>query len=102
MKRTTLIMLVVGVVCFGGLVSPTLKAEPKNRHRHQQILEQSEEERVVYLTGSHIPQKVKAKSIGTDSARNIRIFTQAELLSTGRPTVGEALTLDPSIQLSRR
>ena len=83
MKCTTLIRFVIGFVCFGGLLSPTLKADPKNRHRQQQILEQSEEERVVYLTGSHIPQKVKVKSIGTDSARNIRIFTQAELLSTG-------------------
>jgi hypothetical protein len=102
MKCTTLIKFGIGLVCFGGLTSPALKADPKNRHSHQQILEQSEEERVVYLTGSNIPQKVKVKSIGTDSARNVRIFTQAELLSTGRPTVGEALALDPSIQISGR
>ena len=102
MKCTTLIKFGIGLVCFGGLTSPALKADPKNRHSHQQILEQSEEERTVYLTGSHIPQKVKVKSIGTDSASNVRIFTQAELLSTGRPTVGEALALDPSIQLSGR
>jgi hypothetical protein len=103
MKRTTLINLAVGVVCFGALVSPTVKADPKNRHRDQKILQQNEEERYVYLTGSNLRQKVKVKSIGTDSAQNIRIYTRRELESTGRQTVGEALaTLDPSIQLTGR
>ena len=102
MKRATLVKFAIGLICFGGLVSPSVNADPKNRHRNQKILEQSEEERTVYLTGSHIPQKVKVKSIGTDSGHNIRIYTQAELQSTGRSTVAEALALDPSIQQSGR
>ena len=63
MKCATLVKFGIGLVCLGGLTSPALKADPKSRHRHQQITEQSEEERVVYLTGSNIPQKVKVKSI---------------------------------------
>lgn len=59
-------------------------------------------EKYVMVTGSNIPQKVKRKSIGTDTAFNVRIFTQRELMSTGRPTVGEALALDPAVQLSSR
>jgi len=100
MKRTTLIRVVTGMFCFGALVSPTVKADPKNRLRDQKVLEQSEKERSVYLTGSHLRQKVKVKSIGTDSAQNIRIYTRRELESTGRQTVGGALALDPSIQLT--
>lgn len=102
MKLTTVIRTTIGVVCFGALVSPTVKADSKNRHRDQKILEQGGEEQWAYVTGSHLPQKVKVKSIGTDSVHNVRIFTQRELLSTGRQTVGDALTLDPSIQLTRR
>jgi hypothetical protein len=100
MKRTTLIGVALGVFCCGALVAPVAKADPKNRSRDQKILEESNKERTVYLTGSRLPQKVKVKSIGTDSAQNIRIYTRAELQSTGRQTVGAALALDPSIQLS--
>jgi hypothetical protein len=102
MRLTTLIKATVWVLCFGAFVSPAINAEPKNRHRDQKITEQSEKERSVLLTGSRLPQKVKVKSIGTDSAQNIRVYTRSELLSTGRQTVGEALALDPSIQLTGR
>lgn len=84
------------------LFSPIISAEPQNRHRSQRVLEQNADERYVVVTGSYIPQKVKAKSIGTDSVHNVRIFNHAELQSTGRQTLGEALTLDPSIQLTGR
>ena len=100
MKRTTVVGMALGVFCCGALVTPIVKADPKNRLHDQKILEESNKERTVYLTGSRLPQKVRVKSIGTDSAQNIRIFTRAELLSTGRQTVGAALTLDPSIQLT--
>ena len=101
MKLTTFISAAIGMIWFGALVSRTAKADPKNRHRDQKVLEQSEKERSVYLTGSHLRQKVKVKSIGTDSAQNIRIYTRRELESTGRQNVGEALTtLDPSITLT--
>jgi hypothetical protein len=103
MRRTTFIRVAIGVICFGALVSPIAKADPKNRHRDQKVLEQSEKERYVHLTGSNLRQKVKVKSIGTDSAQNIRIYTRRELESTGRQNVGEALTtLDPSITLTGR
>jgi hypothetical protein len=99
MRRTTLITAAIAAVCGGVLLSPALKADPMNRHRDEKILEQDGKERYVYLTGSHLRQKVKVKSIGTDSVHNVRIYTRRELESTGRQTVGEALALDPSIQL---
>ncbi len=39
-------------------------------------------ERVAVVTGSYIPRKVRVKSIGTDTAQNVRIITQKELIRT--------------------
>ena len=84
------------------LLSPALIAGPRGHHTSKGTLDQNGEEQYVVVTGSHIPQKVKVKSIGTDSVHNVRIFTHEELLSTGKQTLGEAIALDPSIQLSGR
>ena len=89
------------VLCAALLVS-VAQAGPRGHHKKSAILDQNEEERYVMVTGSHLPQKVRLKSIGTTTPYNVRIYTQRELESTGRQTVGEALSvLDPSIQLSR-
>ena len=94
----------MSAVALAIFASPFLPAvangEPPRRHSN--ALVQNEEERYVLLTGSNIPQKVKVRSIGTDSVHNIRIYTQRELLSTGRQTVAGSLALDPSIQISGR
>ncbi|MDQ6764988.1 MAG: hypothetical protein M3Z22_02655 [Verrucomicrobiota bacterium] len=94
--------LAAAAVCVTTMISPSLLASPESRLHSRKTLEQNGEERYQYVTGSNLPQKVKVKSIGTDSVHNVRIFTERELQSTGRQNVGEALTLDPSIQLSSR
>lgn len=71
-------------------------AGPKPESR---TVSQNEEERVVYLTGSNIPQRVKRKSIGTNSAQNVRIFTKSELDTTGQFSPF-GIALDPSVQIS--
>jgi len=101
MQSSALIKAAVYCIAISASVSSVVNAGP-NRDESEKMLLQSEEERYVKVTGSHIPQRVKLKSIGTDTAYNIRIYTRRELQSTGRTTVGEALTLDPSIQLSGR
>jgi hypothetical protein len=78
------------------------KADPKNYPRRRGMLLQDEQERYVLVTGSHIPQRVKLKSIGTTTPYNLRIYTKEELDSTGRQTVAGALALDPSITISGR
>lgn len=45
-------------------------------------LRQDNTERVAFVTGSNVPQKVRVKSIGTDTAQNVRIVTQEELVKT--------------------
>lgn len=87
---------------FASLVLSSAANAGPNRRQSEKVLEQSEEERYVMVTGSHLPQRVKEKSIGTTTPYNLRIYTRRELESTGRITVGEARTLDPSIQLSGR
>lgn len=85
------------------LGSGVVHAGPKKQRPSDRMLINETEERLVYLVGSHIPQRVKLRSIGTNTPYNVRIYTQRELLSTGRQTPGEALAvLDPSISLSGR
>lgn len=95
----------LGVVAFAGsFAAGNAQADPRaNANADRKILVQDEEERYVVVTGSYIPQKVRRKSIGTDSVHNVRIFTKRELESTGRtPSVAGGLSLDPSISISGR
>ncbi|MDQ6861588.1 MAG: hypothetical protein M3032_10605 [Verrucomicrobiota bacterium] len=102
MKATVLTIATVIAAGFFSLGSSVANAGPK-QHRSDQMLINENEERYVYIAGSHIPQKVKLRSIGTNTPYNVRIYTQRELLSTGRQTPGEALSvLDPSITLTGR
>lgn len=79
------------------------QADPKPGKKHSKLLINEDEERYVMVTGSLIPQRVKLKSIGTNTPYNVRIYTQQELLSTGRQTAGGALAaLDPAITLHGR
>ena len=102
MKATVLksaAVFAAGVLTFGASVA---QARPKKQQSDRMLINENEE-RYVYIAGSHIPQKVKLRSIGTDTPYNVRIYTQRELLSTGRQTPGEALSvLDPSITLTGR
>ena len=90
----TVLGLFLGGIAFGCANSP----QPARQTRGGLVIDNRE--RVVKLTGSNIPQRVRLKSIGTDSAQNVRIYTREELQSTGASTVGEGLALDPSIQIS--
>lgn len=103
MKATalrTVAGLVIGIVAF---TSSVALAGPKKQYRSDQMLINETQERYVHITGSHIPQKVTLRSIGTNTPYNVRIYTQRELLSTGRQTPAEALAaLDPSISISGR
>ena len=100
MNTPALLRATVLAFAVGAFAVSATNAEPQKRRGSSKTLDQSEEERHVVITGSHVPQKVKVKSIGTDSVHNVRIYTHRELISTGRQSVGEALALDPSIQLT--
>ena len=103
MKISTFV-LIGAVALVGSFVVQDVQADPRNGGRAvSKTLVQDEPEQLVMVTGSHIPQRVRRKSIGTDSAHNVRIYTQRELLSTGRlPSVAGGLSIDPSVTISGR
>jgi hypothetical protein len=87
------------LVCFTIASFCTVtNAEPNARKSRSKILLNEDEERYVMITGSHVPQRVKVKSIGTNTPYNLRIYTKEELESTGRQGVS-GLALDPSIRI---
>ncbi len=99
--KTSVYLKATALAVIVGSMSPVAKAG-SNHHESEKILQQNEEERYVMVTGSHIPQRIKLKSIGTDTPYNLRIYSKRELESTGRQTPGGALAaIDPSITLSR-
>jgi hypothetical protein len=54
----------------------------------------------VFVTGSRIPQRVKIKAIGTNTASPLSVYRRREINQTGRFTTEGALeALDPSVQV---
>ncbi len=97
---TTRILTTAAVLtfCAATLVPSTASADPK-RGQREKMLVQNPEERYVRVTGSHIPQKIQLRSIGTTTPYNLRIYTRRELESRGTGTVAGGLAMDPSIRI---
>ncbi len=53
--------------------------------------------KLVFVTGSRIPQRVKVKAIGTATTSPVRVITREEIDRTGKFTTRGILTQDPSI-----
>ncbi len=56
--------------------------------------------KLVFVTGSNIPQRVAVKAIGTDTTSPVRVYPRAELDRTGRFTTQGMLALDPSVNIT--
>lgn len=65
----------------------------------QAVLGENQKTEMVFVTGSNIPQKVRVKAIGTNTASPVRVYTRAELDRTGRFTTAGQLALDPSVTI---
>ncbi len=59
----------------------------------------SGDEKLVFVTGSRIPQRVKVKAIGTKTVSPVRVYTRAEMDRTGRFTTAGILAQDPSVAI---
>jgi hypothetical protein len=57
------------------------------------------EERLVFVTGSMIPKRVKLRRIGTTTVSPVRIIDRAEIDVSGRQTTPGALINDPSVRI---
>lgn len=56
-------------------------------------------EKLVFVTGSHIPQRVQVKAIGTNTTSPVRVYTRAEIERTGQFTTQGILAQDPSLRI---
>lgn len=56
-------------------------------------------DKVVFVTGSYIPQRVKIKAIGTDTTSPVRVYTRAEIDRTGQFQTDRILAQDPAIRI---
>ena len=56
-------------------------------------------EKLVFVTGSRIPQRVQVKAIGTNTVSPMRVYTREEIDRTGRFTLQGILAQDPSVNI---
>jgi hypothetical protein len=110
---TKTLAIVATVAAVLGAASYAHAGDRTTRNRADKRLTQGErqtpggliidsDERYVMVTGSNIPQKVTRRSIGTDGAHNVRIFTQKELRSINGGFGVGGIALDPSVTISGR
>lgn len=57
------------------------------------------QEKLVYVTGSRIPQRVKVKHIGTETPWNVKVIGQHEIDLSGRQTVRDVFVTEPSVRI---
>lgn len=58
-----------------------------------------ERDKLVFVTGSNIPQRVRVKAIGTDTVSPVRVYTRTEMDRTGQFTTEGILAQDPSVTI---
>ena len=61
--------------------------------------EEKVSERLVFVTGSLIPQRVQVRRIGTATVSPVRIIDRGEIDQTGRQTTPGAFINDPSVRV---
>jgi outer membrane cobalamin receptor len=70
-------------------VAGRLDKEPKGQYG----------DKLVFVTGSRIPQRVKVKSIGSATEQPVRVIKRGEIDASGRFTTQDVLALEPSVRV---
>jgi hypothetical protein len=63
------------------------------------VLGTETEDKLVFVTGSRIPQRVQVKAIGTATTSPVRVYTREEIDRIGRHTTEGILAQDPSVRI---
>jgi len=84
---------VVGLVGIGAVTADSLADAVLGKKKD------GKPEKLVFVTGSRIPQRVQVKAIGTNTTSPLRVYPRAELDRTGRFTTEGVLALDPSVTI---
>lgn len=82
------------VLCLGQSMSANPKPGKAADSRTQKG-----EERLVFVTGSLIPQRIKVQSLGTATVSPVRIISRHEIDGTGRVTTPGAFANEPSVRI---
>lgn len=56
-------------------------------------------QKLVFVTGSRVPQRVEVKAIGTNTTSPIRVYNRDEMDKMGRFTTAGVLAQDPSVTI---
>ena len=86
----------IAVFCIASLfASAAYAGRPVNRDSAQA----DTKEVLVFVTGSHIPQRVTLYRVGTTTFSPLRIIDRWEIDQTGRHTTAGALANEPSLRV---
>jgi outer membrane cobalamin receptor len=95
MKTLKLTVSLAAVALFGiGTIAAEPLADAVSGKKND-----GSKEKLVFVTGSRIPKRVKVKAIGTNTTSPVRVYTRAEIDRTGRFTTAGILAQDPSVQI---
>lgn len=86
-------LAVVSLVCAGIVAAEPLAAAVSGKKND------GKQEKLVFVTGSRIPQRLEVKAVGTNTASPVRVYTRAEIERTGQFTAQGILAQDPSITI---
>ncbi len=86
-------IVVVGILGIGVVAADSLADAVSGKKND------GEKEKLVFVTGSRIPQRVQVKAIGTKTTSPVRVYTRAEIDRTGRFTTAGILAQDPSVRI---
>ncbi len=93
--KLTLVTVVVSLVGIGVVTADPLATAVAGKKKGE-----GEREKLVFVTGSRIPQRVIVKAIGTNTTSPMRVYTRAEMDRTGQFTTEGILAQDPSVRIS--
>ncbi|MEO8438766.1 MAG: hypothetical protein ABI540_00960 [Spartobacteria bacterium] len=91
MFRLTVMLVLAGFVGNGVVAAEPLAAAVSGND--------GKDGKLVFVTGSRIPKKVKVKAIGTNTTSPVRVYTRAEIDRMGRFTTEGILAQDPSVTI---
>jgi len=95
MKTLQRALGIAGVSLVGiGIVTAEPSAKAVDGKKKEDV-----HEKLVFVTGSRIPQRIKVKAIGTNTTSPIRVYDREELDKIGQFTTAGALSRDPSVTI---
>ena len=91
--KTQLLFLSIGLFLVGSAL-----ADPAVPGKHSAVTRKTEE-KLVFVTGSLIPQRVQLRATGTNTVSPVRVIDRREIDRTGRVTTAGVFVNDPAVAI---